>query len=89
MDWQGQSDSEWRTTTAADSSSGGCVAGEGVSGLEPVDFDRLFDELSQMASCRRDKINEVKRLVQSNQYATQGKLRVALERLLVEIGPSS
>jgi hypothetical protein len=53
--------------------------------VDSLDLDRLLSDLSRTDPWRRDKIRVVRKLVRTNRYETEGKLLLALERLIGEL----
>jgi len=53
--------------------------------LEISDVGRTVEQVNQLPDIRQDRVNEIRAQIAAGTYETEGKLEVALDRLLDEI----
>lgn len=53
--------------------------------LEISDVGRTVEQVNQLPDIRHDRVNEIRAQIAAGTYETEGKLQVALDRLLDEI----
>lgn len=74
-----------RGATPAQSSSAG-DARRAEDRVELSEHARALDALRSMPDVRMDKVNEIRAAIAAGTYETEGKLAIAVERLMREIG---